>query len=224
MNKTLSFIRLDFITVKPYLTLKNLLIFMGVALILLIANNDVTGVIAILMAFSALYASYPFAIGEKSNIDILYATLSIKRNTVVLGRYLFSITFDILVGFLAYIFSLIVLTIMQKKFGAIESLFTILIMFIVFNVIKAIQLPLFFKLGYTKAKLLAYLPFIVLPSAILIGSNLISDVFSFELIVSLFKWFAANFTATVCLGIVVWLGIMFVSYKISLSLYKKREF
>ena len=224
MNKVLSFIRLDFITVKPYLTIKNLCIFVGVALIMLIVNNSAGGAIGLLMAFAALYASYPFAIGEKSNIDVLYITLSIKRNTVVLGRYLFALTLDIFAGLFTFVFSFVVLTITQKGMDVIEALSAIPILFFVFSVIQAVQLPIYFKLNYTKAKFIAYIPFVVLPLAIMAGSNYFGDAFPLARIVGLLEWFSANLITTALLVGAIWFVLMFVSYKVSVSFYQKREF
>jgi hypothetical protein len=215
---------LDYITVKPYLTVKNFIIFAAVATIMLITNNSAAASIGALMAFAALYASYPFVICEKSNMDVLYTTLSIKRNTVVLGRYLFALTLDVFAGLFAFIFSFVVMTAMQNGFDVIDSLSTILIIFLVFTVIQAVQIPIYFKLSYTKAKFLAFLPFIVLPLAILAGSKLFSDAFSFEKLTGLFERFAAAPLTTALIGGVIWLAIMFASYKMSVSVYKKREF
>jgi len=224
MNRALSFIRLDFITVRPYLTAKNLLIFVGVALIMLIFNNSAGGAIGILMALAALYASYPFAIGEKSNIDVLYTTLSIKRNTVVLGRYLFALILNILTGLFTFVFSFAVLTIMQKGIDIIGALITIPILFFVFSLIQAVQFPVYFKLNYSKAKFIAYIPFVVLPLAILAASNRLNNIFSADLLIGIFKWFSLNLPAMVLFGIVIWLVIMAISYKISVSFYQKRDF
>jgi len=224
MNKAMSFIRLDFITVKPYLTLKNLIIFFGVTLYMTIVSSNATGAIGILMAFAALYASYPFAIGEKSSIDVLYTTLSIKRDTVVLGRYLFALSLDLFAGLFALTLSFVVLTIMQKGFSLIESLLTVFALFFVFSIIQAVQLPIYFKLSYTKAKFLAYLPFLVLPLMILSFTNFLSDIFSAEWINGLLDWFSANTLATALAVGGIWLVIMGVSYKISLSFYRKRDF
>jgi len=224
MNKAIAFVRLDFITVKPYLTVKNLCIFVGVALIFLVVNHSAAGAIGLLMAFAALYASYPFAIGEKSNMDILYTTLSIRRNTVVLGRYLFALTLDILAGLFTFVFSFVVLTVMRQDMDLIEALATILVLFFLFSVIQAVQLPIYFRLNYTKAKFIAYLPFVVFPLAIMAGSHLFNDLFSAESIIGLFTWFLSNLTATVLSGVAIWLAIMFASYKVAVSFYQKREF
>ena len=224
MHKAISFVRLDFITVKPYLTVKNLCLFVGVALIVLVVNHSAAGAIGLLMAFAALYASYPFAIGEKSNMDVLYTTLSIRRNTVVLGRYLFALALDILAGLFTFVFSFVVLTVMRQGMDLIEALATILVLFFLFSVIQAIQLPIYFKLNYTKAKMIAYLPFVVFPLAIMAGSHLFNDLFSLDAIAGLFVWLSSHLAATVLTGVVVWLAIMLVSYKVAVLLYQKREF
>ena len=224
ISKAISFVRLDFITVKPYLTVKNLCIFDGVALIMLIVNNSAAGAIGLIMAFAALYASYPFTIGEKSNMDVLYITLSIKRNTVVSGRYLFALTLDVFAGLFTFVFSFAVLTIMQRNFKAMETLITIPVLFIAFSVIQAIQLPIYFKLNYTKAKFIAYIPFVVLPLAIFAGSSFFADIFTMEQINGTLERLAANIPAAVLTIAAIWFAFMTISYKISLSFYKKRDF
>ena len=224
MNKAISFVRLDFITIKPYLTIKNLCLFAGVALIMLVVNNSASGAIGLLMSFAALFSSYPFAIGEKSNMDVLYTTLSINRNTVVLGRYLFALILDLLAGLFTFIFSFAVLTILQKSFGGTEAMVTILVLFLLFSVIQAVQLPIYFKLNYTKAKFVAYIPFIVLPLAIMAGSRFFNDLFSLDQIAGLFASAAANPLTAVLLCLAIWVGIIATSYRVSVALYQKREF
>ena len=224
MNKALKLVRLDFITVKPYLGLKSLLIFVGVALIILITDYSAAAAIGLLMVFAALYVSYPFSVGEKNNIDVLYTILSIKRKTVVLGRYLFSLILDLCAGLFAFIVSFVALTVMQKSFDALESFFVTVILFLIFGVIQAVQLPIYFKLGYAKAKLLAYLPFFVLPLMTLIFPNIFMNVFSAELTTTLVDWLAANLLVTILSAGMIWFAIMAISYKISLSFYRKRDF
>lgn len=224
MNKVLAFIRLDFITVKPYLTWKNLIIFSMVALIMIFSSGSSASAIGILMALAALYVSYPFAVGEKSGIDALYITLSIQRGVVVLGRYLFALIIDICAGIFAYGFTLVVLTIMKKSFNVEEALLTIVAMFVVFSVLQAVQLPIFFKLGYTRAKILAYLPFLAFPLLILLFAKLLKDTISMEQITSFLAWFAANPVIVVLLGAVIWFGLMVISYRASLAYYDKRDF
>ena len=75
MHKALSFAKLDFVTIKPYLTLKNLVILIGVSLIMSWNEGPSPAVSAIVMMFGILYISYPFAVGEQNGIDSLYAMI-----------------------------------------------------------------------------------------------------------------------------------------------------
>jgi len=224
MNKMLSFVRLDYITVKPYLTLKNLLIFLVVALIMITSSGSSVSAIAMLMVYATLYVSYPFAVGEKNGIDALYVTLSIKRSTVVLGRYVFALIVDVFAGLLAFSFSFVVLTVMQKEFNVLESGVVMLVMFLLYIIIQATQLPIYFKLGYAKAKLLAYMPFVGLFLITLLVTNLLKDRFSLPQIISFFGWFAANPLMAVLLVFLILVGIIVVSYRTSLKYYNKRDF
>ena len=227
MNKVMSFVRLDFITIKPYLTVKNLLIFIAVALIMIFTNNSAIGAIAMLMVFAAMFSAYPFVIGEKSNIDVLYTTLSIKRKTVVFGRYLFALTLDLAAGLFAAMFSFVILTATQKDFDFDGSLVTVLVLFLLFSAIQAVQLPIYFKLGYAKAKFLAYLPFFVFPLLILVVSNAFGSLFSLERIGEfLSSLLPENNPAATLIPAVgaVWLAVILVSCKVSVSFYQKRDF
>jgi hypothetical protein len=40
--------------------------------------------------------SYPFAVGDKYSLDVLYGTLPADSKTVVVGRYLFAFSLEVL--------------------------------------------------------------------------------------------------------------------------------
>lgn len=223
MNKALNFVRLDFITVKPYMTLKNQIIFFVMPLILVISSGSSSAAMGSLMTLTIPYVSYPFAVGDKNGIDSLYPTLSIRRSAVVLGRYLFALLLDFSVGVFAYFFSFAAFRILRKDFDASEALTVLLVLFIVFSVIQAVQLPIYFKLGYAKAKLFAYLPFMISPLVVLAANNLFGDIFKQHVSVFL-EWIVKNPFIASALGILIWLGIMVVSCKMSLVFYNKRDF
>lgn len=224
MNRTLAFIRLDYITIKPYLTKKNLLIFAAVALIMLFSSDSSASAIGILMFYASIYAGYPFAVGEKSGIDSLYTVLSIERKTVVSGRYLFTLVLNMCFGLLAYVFSFIASLLLQKEFNSREALMVTIVIFLVYSIIQAIQLPIYFKLGYTKAKFIAYLPFIGLFLLVMGFSSLIKNLKLQKQAGNLFAWFSGNPKLSAFFGIASWLIIFGISYSISLAYYKKRDF
>jgi len=224
MTKILSFVKLDFITVKPYFTLKNLFILIAVSFIMMWSTGENASVIGIIMVFAALYVTYPFAVGEQNGIDALYATLSIKRNAVVLGRYLFAFIMDICAGVIACVLSFVLCALLQKGFDIRETAIVILTMFFVFSILQAFQLPIYFALGYAKAKFAAYLPFLGFPLVILGFSRLLKDSGFMKQLSALPEWIAENPVIAVLFGVVFWLAMMTVSYRLSVSFYKKRDF
>lgn len=183
MNRILAFTRLDYITIKPYLTKKNLLI-----------------------------------------IDSLYTVLSIERKTVVSGRYLFTLVLNICFGLLAYAFSFIGSLLLQKEFNSNEALMVTIVVFLVYSIIQAIQLPIYFKLGYTKAKFIAYLPFIGLFLLFMGFSGLVKKLELQKQAGNFFAWFSGNPELSAFFGIASWLVIFGISYSVSLAYYKKRDF
>ena len=224
MSKALSFVRLDFITVKPYITTKNLLILLVAVVALSFNNTGSVVLIGIIMAFALMYSSYPFAIGEKNGIDQLYSTLPMSKRSVVLGRYGFVLAFDVMSGVAACIFSFALQTILRQTFSLYETLLTVLLLFVIYTFFQAIQLPIYFKLGYAKAKFLAYMPIAVFPLvAVAVGSRF-SKVDWVGLVDSMLLWVSYNKLLAIAIITIIWITIMFVSYNISFGFYKKREF
>lgn len=87
---------------------------------------------------------------------------------------------------------------------------------LIFSTIAGIQMPLFFKLGYTKAKMWAVVPFLVvmllviIPSFITVLSTFIQSVMS-------------NRSMIIAVGIVASCVIQLISYKIAVIAYRKRK-
>lgn len=223
MSKIISFVKLDFITIKPYLTWKNFLILLVVAVIMTWNSDSSAAAVGFIMVFAALYVSYPFAVGERNGIDSLYMTLSITRKTVVLGRYVFALSFNILSGILAFIISFGLFTVLGKAFNVLETLGAICAIFVIYTLIQAFQLPIFFKLGYAKAKFFSYLPLIGWPLAVFLLSSLLNETQMLGSLSGWMTWLSENTIAAVVIAAGIWLVAVLISYQISLAYYKKRD-
>lgn len=224
MNRTISFIKLDYITIKPYLTLKNILIFLLVFIFIGYGTGEPSTLIGMLMMYSTIYASYPFAMGDKNGIDTLYATIPLKKSNIVAGRYMFTLSLNIVVGAISLAVSAILMAALGKGFDWGETFITILICFTLFSILEAVQLPIYFKLGYAKAKFLAYLPLMAFPAAVVAISTFVGKDSFLPLIESMFSWIQENGLYTIILIAVIWLLIMLFSGLLSCHFYKKREF
>jgi hypothetical protein len=217
-----KFVRLNWVTVKPYFTFKSMIIFVGIALYLTVSSGSLTSAVSVGMMLGVLFVSYPFVVEEKNHLDTLYATLSLNRETVLLGRYLFTALLDGVAVLGAFALGSAGLSVMRLINGTpSEPTDTAPLIFALSGVlllIQAVQIPLYFKLGYTKAKIVAVLPFALIMSAFLAMSQFGGGVFLD------FAWEFFNSWLAVPILIAVFSLIVLVSYGLSVTFYKKREF
>ncbi|NLG10659.1 MAG: ABC-2 transporter permease [Coriobacteriaceae bacterium] len=228
MDKIKSFIKLDYITIKPYLSVKNLLIFGCIMVFLTAMSGNLASGLGVGMMLGTIYLGYPFALGEKSNMDALYTTLSVDRKTVVAGRFAFIFLFNLCSIIAALVIAAITLFIAGKlDFNAngVETLVAIVMIAALFAVIQLFQLPVFFRYGYTKAKLLTFMPFIALMVGYFLISGFAGQLFGdLQFILSVGNFLAANQMLIIVLIILAMLLATFISYRISVKAYAKREF
>ncbi|MDR2700725.1 MAG: ABC-2 transporter permease [Nitrososphaerota archaeon] len=225
MTNLKNFIQLNFMTAKPYFTVKTLLIISMVILFQAIMTGSVFSEIGVGALLGTLFMGYPFASAEKNNLDTLYATLSIKRKAVVAGRYLFALLLNggtILFAFVLasaglYFVGAVGFSYSSIGVSQIEPWIMLAAMFIG---IQAIQLPIYFKVGYAKAKFLSIVPFVALIAGYFMFLN-VSDVSAGP--IGFFDKLAVTGLVVPAI-VVVLVGIMFISYGLSAGFYKKREF
>ena len=225
MNKVINFVHLDYMTVKPYFTVKNIMIFAFVALFMATMSGSIASGINIGVMIATIFVSYPFAVGEKSNLDALYASLSIKRRSVVQGRYVFIV----LLNLCTILFSSMLATaglFIGRATGLLPdgtdsgNMELVLIMAGLFLVTQTIQLPIFFKLGYAKAKVLSILPFAALMACYM---ALVTMSITRTFILDTGK-VLSDHRLVVPFLIIVLACIVALSYGLSVKFYKRREF
>ncbi len=217
MNKTLSFLKLDYVTLRPYLSIKNLVIMLAASSLFTIESS--TTPIAIFMMYGFIFSSYCFAAGDKCDIDELYVSLSISRNSVVTGRYLFILLLNLCFGILAYASALLIPLFLHKSNEPKEALFMTLILFFVLSFFNLMQLPVFFKLGYAKGKVKAYTPLIVLAFLLVLISRYLKDA-----VAPVTSWIAENRALSISAAILIWMLAIWISRKVALLFYEKRDF
>ena len=229
MHNLSSFIRLDFLTVKPYFTIKNLLIFLAAAVIMSSggsgsgAGYNVFLPFGFFLGISVLYTGYPFALAEKNNLGILYATLSVSHSTMVMGRYLFVLLLDGFSGILALCYTIAFAAFTKTAFSLNEALIAFVALFSFYTVLQAMQLPLYFKLGYTKGRILTFLPFIAIPGIIALLRALVPASIGTQKLASIAFRINASPLVFALAAFALWLVIMVASYRISLAFYKRLD-
>lgn len=137
-------------------------------------------------------------------------------NEVVLGRYTF-VFLNYLAGMVAIIILYLGFVMCGKAiFNAPDMMLGSGLSFLVFSTITGIQMPLFFKMGYTKAKLWSLIPFAVVMLLVVLPSfvSALSGVLDFAQ--SHKELFAFACILTSCI-------ILFVSYHIAVIFYRKQR-
>ena len=224
MTKVIKFAKLDLLTVKPYLTWKVALLFLAVCAMVGYGTGDTAVVVGMCMIYGVIFSSYPFSVGEKSALDTLYSTLPVSKKQMVAGRYMFSISLTLTALALSCILSFIMMKVLGKEFDLALTLVSALVCFLLFSLIEGIQMPIYYKFGYTKAKFLTYIPLMAFPAATIIVSTLVGKNKLMPLVTDAMAWIEANMILTAILSVVLWAGIMLLSGTLSYRLYRKREF
>ena len=210
--------KLDLLSIKPYLTIKNLIILIGLGTLYGVLSKNPPFVLATVQMFAILFSGYPFMVGEESGIDPLYKLFSISSKDVVKGRYLLATV--------SVIIMLVVGVIMAMLIGLaypMEDLFYSLLLAapcigLISLIIIFIEYPIYFKYGYKKGKTLTVVPMLLLA----IGA--VCFTYFNESLKSILQFLVMNpFMAR---GIIcsIFLIIVVVSLKLSNRLYAKRDF
>ena len=217
MKDIKKIVNLDCISIKPYFTLKNLIIMIFLYLVyFFITSNPLTANSAILI-FSIVYSSYPFLIGEEAGIDSLYRIFGIKSEKVVLGRYVFALILFIFALLISIVFS-IIFSFLVKTYDIREFLATSFAYLLVYLLVICFKYPLYFKFGYKKAKSISALTFALiglLYFLVMALKDSLSDLFIFM---------ENNIFMTLLISLILVLVIFIISIKSSQKFYKNRDF
>lgn len=214
MTDSIKFTKLDIFTMKSYFNM-NLVLLAVIMLFSYMGSSTLTLYITCSW-FVALMISNIFAIEEKNNLSRLYGTLSIKLKDIVLGRYIFILLNFVLTVFLITILSIILLFFKSKSIDIQDIILGISTSFLVFSAIVGVQIPIFFKMGYLKARFWSLIPYIIVLTLVLMTSLIDKISFVIDFIIG-------NQGIFSILGIISSFIILVVSYKISFLLYKSRR-
>ena len=210
--------KLDLLSIKPYLTIKNLMILIGLGTLYGVLSKNPAFVLATVQMFAVLFSGYPFMVGEESGIDPLYKLFRISSKDVVKGRYLLATV--------SVIIMLVVGVVMAMLIGIaypMEDLFYSLLLAapcigLISLIIIFIEYPIYFKYGYKKGKTLTAVPMLLLA----IGA--VCSTYFHESLKSIVQFLVMNpFMAMIVICIIFFIIVVF-SLKLSNKLYARRDF
>ena len=210
--------KLDLLSIKPYLTIKNLIILIGLGTLYGVLSKNPAFVLATVQMFAILFSGYPFMVGEESGIDPLYKLFSISSKDVVKGRYLLATV--------SVIIMLVVGVIMAMLIGLaypMQDLFYSLLLAapcigLISLIIIFIEYPIYFKYGYKKGKTLTAVPMLLLA----IGA--VCSAYFNESLKSILQFLVMNPFLAIAVICIIFIIIVGVSIQFSNKLYTRRDF
>lgn len=210
--------KLDLLSIKPYLTIKNLIILIGLGTLYGVLSKNPSFVLATVQMFAILFSGYPFMVGEESGIDPLYKLFSISSKDVVKGRYLLATV--------SVIIMLVVGVVMAMLIGIaypMEDLFYSLLLAapcigLISLIIIFIEYPIYFKYGYKKGKTLTAVPMLLLA----IGA--VCSTYFHESLKSIVQFLVMNPFMAMAVICIIFIIIVGVSLQLSNKLYARRDF
>ena len=210
--------KLDLLSIKPYLTIKNLIILIGLGTLYGVLSKNPAFVLATVQMFAILFSGYPFMVGEESGIDPLYKLFSISSKDVVKGRYLLATV--------SVIIMLVVGVIMAMLIGIaypMQDLFYSLLLAapcigLISLIIIFIEYPIYFKYGYKKGKTLTAVP------VLLLAIGAVCSTYFHESLISILQFLVMNPFVAMGIICIIFFVIVVVSLKLSHKLYAKRDF
>ncbi|KPI56807.1 hypothetical protein IM33_03040 [Clostridioides difficile] len=156
MNYTIKCMKLDLLLLKPYL--KSMLLVLLVPLLITFFTGTLFEGLSFAATVMAMTTGYTFSVVEKNNLDRFYGFLPVKRNALVLGRYLI-IFFT---GFAALVFTLLVQVIILNFKTSAPSLQEIVGSFLLcaalFCIYACVQIPGYYRFGSIKGKMFMFIP------------------------------------------------------------------
>lgn len=210
-------IKLDIISMKPYYTLKYLIIILAIFFYNSFIMKSPMGMLPMILFYAVMFSSNLFLLGENSGIDSLYKIFSIGSKKVVIARYILAGLIFIVASLLGFSIYAIVSLIKNMPIGLDMSM-VIVINFVLYAIIISVQYPIFFKSGYIKAKTFKFLPIFIIA---IIGMALGYFIKDFGPILNFVLENQRMFIIGLCILVVLMLTI---SITLSIKFYKKRDF
>jgi hypothetical protein len=177
MTGTVAALRLDVWTVRPYR--RQLVILVGAMAIVGVASGSPAALIIVAAVYVSFVSSYPFAIGDKNDLETLQATLPVRRTQLIAARYILTLLVWVVMTLVALGLGIVVATMHDEPGdpGLVwgEIIASIAVSAVMFATLVGLQLPVFYAIGYARARLVAYVPIMAVAGGMSAAGALVGD-------------------------------------------------
>jgi len=218
MNRTLNAAKLDFYAGKSMIGMTAILTV--IAVIIGVASHGPDYAMIMMMIFGVTSSGSVFSVHEKNHSEKLYGTLPLKKNELIMGRYLYALIIGSVYITAAGILGFVMTKIMGLNFNFLEYWATIGIGFAYFCFAVGVAYPIYFKFSFSKAYIFTMLPMYIIAVAFLIltrKTNIAADIAQIS------KFFADHVYLAPIFGIAGGLLLLIVSAAIANLIYTQKE-
>ena len=177
------------------------------------------------MALTYILAQTACASDDKNKTDIMLNSLPLSRESIVLARYI-SIFVFATIGIIYYLVVALIINNLAIPFkvtpvtieGILAALFAVVF-------INGIYFPIFFKVGYIKARIINFVLFFGVFFGIGAMAGFVKENLDMKYGKEIVSWFQGQPDAGIAALIILIMSVMFwVSYLLSVKFYRAREF
>nr|WP_300148846.1 ABC-2 transporter permease [Propionicimonas sp.] len=174
--------------------------------------------VAVFLLSAAILAVDPFRADERGHLDALYATLPLARGHVVAGRYLTALAVQVASALAGLALGLVAAAVHGDPLEPGTVLTVLVAGFAVNAVLLAVEFPILFALGYTRARWVTLTPILLICVAILVGRGLGLNLTQLAGLLQ-----RAPSVVVVITVVVGGLGLLALSARLSVRLYRGRD-
>lgn len=164
---------------------------------------------------TSLMLSAPFLNDERNRLDTLYGVLPISRRTVVMGRALAVLAYAIVATAIAAASTFVVAGVNGREVEPMLLTIAYAAAFAILGLSVAVQLPVLFRVGYSRGRLVVYAPALLIAAGAWLGQA--TGVITTENVIAL--------SVIVPIGVCAAIGAVGIAVGIALAsrVYAKRE-
>ncbi|MEG0712889.1 MAG: ABC-2 transporter permease, partial [Niameybacter sp.] len=174
MTESIKLMKLDLMMTKKYW--KEML-FAGAIISVSILPNVPILLNIIMFMFANTLLGYPFMIQEKDKMDKFYSIIAVTKKEIVRSKYLLTLFYMVIIGTALILINLILYYVVKVEVDLRGALLLIGMGMLLYSGVAALQLPCYFKWGYSKSRMItAILPILVgvgVPGVVLGGAKLL---------------------------------------------------
>ncbi|MEG0574456.1 MAG: ABC-2 transporter permease [Erysipelotrichaceae bacterium] len=205
----------DFLNIKAF---GKTLLFVTLFILIINCTNKNSGgfQLAYPIFFSSFLMISSFSIDERAHFEAFAIALPIKRNKIVLSKYLASFVLSLIGAVIGYFFMMISSVIFHVQIlGGKELFATIATLLVIVNILSAVSFPIIFKLGIEKARFAFMIIFLLPMIFVLIPMEYL--VFLEDDLIFIMKHIEV-------FGSLALILVELISYQISVKFYRNRDF